>query len=171
MSISSFEGWEPIDLEYWEGTAMPLGRTVGTDTVDPPAKPIVDMRPIDEFSVTHEPEEKLYKHSPYAGEKPSAVEEKLKTLKARRDELKEEMRNLRSYPAEDDYEDGAVLIWHEARSKWGPGLHGVAVKDRDRWYVAGELRGFNWDELVALILGDVHFSDVEVVHPPAADED
>ena len=39
----------------------------------------------------------------------------------------------------------------------------MAVKDRDRWYVAGELRGFNWDELVALILGDVHFSDVEEV--------
>lgn len=170
MTISSFEGWEPEDWEYWEGTAMPLGKPTTTATLDatPEAKPIVDMRPIDEFAVTHPPE---IKHSPYAGEKPSVVEEKLKTLKARRDELKEEMRNLRSYPAEDDYEDGTVLIWHEARSKWGPGLHGVAVKDRERWYVAGELRGFNWDELVALILGDVHFSDVEVVHPPAADED
>lgn len=174
MSISSYEGWEPEDYwEYWEGTAMPLGRSLTTDTMTkskldatPEAKAIVDVKPIDEFSVTHEPEVKSHVY-----ERPSEIDLALQTLRDRRDSLKEEMRNLRSYPTEDDFEDGTVIIWHEPRTQWGPGLHGVAVKDRQRWYIAGELRSFHWDELVARSLNEVHFSEVEVVHPPEPDED
>lgn len=148
---------------------MPLGRTVGTDTIDPSEKPVVDTKPLDDYDgVTHPPEEKKrFTYEP----PPSEIERRLEQLREHRMQLKEEMRNLRSYPEVEEYEEGTVLIWHEPRDKWGPGLHGVAVKDRGRWYIAGELRSFTWDDLVVLALKEVNFSEVEVVHPPKPEND
>ena len=168
MSMSSYEGWEPDDWEYWEGTIMPFAKAVGTDTIDPSEKPVEDVTPIDDYDgVTHPPEVKKHTYEP----PPSEIERRLEQLREQRMALKEEMRNLRSYPTEDDFPDGTVVIWQEPRDNWGPGLHGVAVKDRNRWYVAGEIRSFRWDEIVARSLSDLDFSEVEVVRPAADDVD
>jgi hypothetical protein len=117
---------------------------------------IVDVRPIDEFGPD------LRRKKPF-----SMIDDLIERNKAKRDQLKEENRNLRSFPDDDvDYEDGTVLIWH-TDSEWGD-RHYAAVKEDGRWYVSGHMHGCRWDELVATHLKKFHYSEVEVVVPAAA---
>ena len=117
---------------------------------------IVDVRSIDEFGPD------LKRKKPF-----SMIDDLIERNKAKRDVLKEENRNLRSFPDDDvDYEDGTVLIWH-TDSEWGD-RHYAAVKEDGRWYVTGHMHGSRWDELVATHLKKFHYSEVEVIVPAAA---
>lgn len=150
MTVSSYEGWE--------ATHPPLGATPVVDTVDPPepkpvTKPLIDMRPIDEF------EDKEPK--PF-----SVITSEITRLKNRRAQLKGLINNLKSYPATDeDFPDGTALIWHRSDDEWVSDRHYAAVKENNRWYVTGEFHGFFWDELVSSRLKDFDFSEIEVVRP------
>lgn len=157
MTMSSYEGWDD-DFDNWDLPSMRKMVNVVTATpqVQLDARPIADLRPIDEFGPPEFKEgEKVH----------SDITRDIDLLKEKRSILKEQIRNLRSYPLEDTYDNGTVLIWHEPADQWVSDMHGVAVKDRNKWYVAGEIRSYRWDELVSRFLSDLHFSEVEVVRP------
>lgn len=143
MTLSSYEGWE--------GTH--------TAVLTPDPKPIVDLDPIDEFSAPGAPVEEK--------EAFSMVDDAIRRLKNRRSDIKEQIRNLQSYPKDDSlYPDGTTLIWHDYDNPWGADRHFAAVKEEGRWYIAGEFHAHRWDEMLTSRLVAYDSSEVEVVLPP-----
>lgn len=141
-----------IDVDdAWEGTHTALL----TAEPKPETRPIVELKPIDEFNEEPPPE-------PF-----SQIQAEINRLRERRSLLKTRMRNLKSYPANDkDFPDGTVMIWHNTTSDWGVDRHWAAVREEGRWYVAGEFHSLYWDELVAAKMHGFDFSEIEVVFPP-----
>lgn len=93
----------------------------------------------------------------------SLVDDSIERLKTKRSELKVQIRNLQSYPADDSTcPNGTVLIWHE--NIWAE-QHFAAVKENDRWYITGEFHSRLWDELVSSCLSAHDYSEIEVVLP------
>lgn len=166
MTISSFEGWE--DLEAWEGTFRPMGQTVVAEE-----KPIADMRPIDEFGTPPEvePEVKPVEVLTYRRNLELAnLKRQRQILKEERSDLKVQMLNIESYPDLDTYEDGTILAVHVHDHDWYGDIHQAVLKERGKWYVAGQFHPYTWDELVAKVLREFHVSEVEVIRPPAPKE-
>lgn len=142
-------------LATWE-IEMPLTQRVSEGDT----KAIVDMRPIDEFAADLKVET-VPEPEPF-----SMITHMIEVKKEDRDRTKEEIRNLKSYPLTDPYPDGTVLIWHHIDRDWGDSHH-AAVRDDDRWYVAGQFHHLEWDEMVTKCFVHTHQSEVEVVLPPS----
>ena len=165
MTVSSFEGWEDVEatldkMDGVEATHRPFGTMVDE-------RPVVDTAPIDEFGTDVEagpPEieaETWRRRAELAHLKRSR-----QVLKEERSDLKVQMINIESYPELDTYENGTVLVVHMYDDDWYGDMHQAILKERDKWYVAGQFHPYTWDELVAKVMREFHVSEVEVIHPP-----